>query len=56
MPERCSPARVRYAAPDIGALLPRCAPFQAKAITMGGSGGNTIRAEIRFYEPDTISA
>jgi len=28
VPERCSPSRVRYAAPNYGRALDRCAPFR----------------------------
>jgi hypothetical protein len=41
MPQRCSPARVRFAAPKTGAPLPaarRCGDLES---TTGGSGGIT---------------
>ena len=41
MPERCSPARVRFAAPKSGAPLPAPRRSGRSHCTTGGSGGNT---------------
>jgi hypothetical protein len=52
MPERCSPARVRYAAPETGAPLPAPRRSGGPGGATGGSGGNTIEREIRSSIPD----
>ena len=57
MSERCSPARVRCAAPENGRALDQLARrSDLKYVATGGSGGNTIEDEIRFKEPDGLSA
>jgi hypothetical protein len=43
MPERCSPSRVRCAAPKAGAPLTAARRSGGKVIATGGSGGNTLR-------------
>jgi len=43
MPERCSPSRVRFAAPNIGAPLTAVRRSGRVVIATGGSGGNTSR-------------
>jgi len=43
MPERCSTARVRYAAPNTGAPLPSPRRSGQLRLATGGSGGNTSR-------------
>jgi hypothetical protein len=43
MPERCSPSRVRFAAPNCGAPLTSPRRSDRTAIATGGSGGNTRR-------------
>src|SRR5215510_7760784 len=48
MPDRCSPARVRFAAPKTGAPLPAPRRSGPMGTATGGSGGNTIEGEIRF--------
>jgi hypothetical protein len=53
MPERCSPARPRE---KPGAPLPAARRSGPEISCDGGSGGNTIRDEIRFKEPDGLSA
>jgi hypothetical protein len=40
MPERCSPSRVRFAAPNCGAPLTAARRSGQVAIATGGSGGN----------------
>jgi hypothetical protein len=43
MPERCSPSRFRFAAPNCGAPLTAPRRSGRMAIATGGSGGNTRR-------------
>jgi hypothetical protein len=43
MPERCSPSRVRFAAPNCGAPLTAARRAGQTVIATGGSGGNTRR-------------
>ena len=43
MPERCSPSRVRFAAPNYGAPLTAVRRSGRTMIATGGSGGNTQR-------------
>jgi hypothetical protein len=43
MPERCSPSRVRFAAPNPGAPLTAARRSGRVVIATGGSGGNTSR-------------
>ena len=43
MPERCSPSRVRFAAPNNGAPLTAARCSGETEIATGGSGGNTRR-------------
>ena len=43
MPERCSPSRVRFAAPKSGAPLTAARRSGRTEIATGGSGGNTSR-------------
>src|SRR5215831_9394827 len=45
MPERCSPARVRFAAPESGAPLPAARRSGNREHATGGSGGITRREE-----------
>jgi hypothetical protein len=40
-----------YAVPETGALEPAALRSGPKHLATGGSGGNTIRDEIRFNEP-----
>ena len=47
IPERCSLARVRFAAPKTGAPLPAPRRSGGRHIATGGSDGNTIELEIR---------
>lgn len=42
VPERCSPSRVRFAAPKAGAPLTAAGRSAGGTITTGGSGGKTI--------------
>jgi hypothetical protein len=42
LPERCSRARVRFAAPANRRALVRSAPFRSDVVATGGSGGNAI--------------
>lgn len=56
MPERCSPARVRSAAPKTGAPLPAARRSGHEIHATGGSGGNRIGREVRFKEPDGLTA
>ena len=44
MPERCSPSRVRFAAPNSGAPLTAPRRSGQTLIATGGSGGNTSRS------------
>jgi hypothetical protein len=43
VPERCSPSRVRFAAPNTGAPLTAARRSGRMDIATGGSGGNTAR-------------
>jgi len=52
LPERCSPARVRFAAPKTGAPLPAPRRSGHPQAATGGSDGNMIERQIRFFEPD----
>ena len=47
VPERCSPSRVRFAAPKSGAPLTAPRRSGRIAIATGGSGGNTSRARTK---------
>ena len=51
-----SPARVRFAAPKAGAPLPAARRPGGEIHATGGSGGNRIGGEIRFMEPDGLTA
>jgi hypothetical protein len=44
VPERCSPSRVRFAAPNTGAPLTAARRSGERGIATGGSGGNTTRS------------
>jgi hypothetical protein len=44
VPERCSPSRVRFAAPKSGAPLTAVRRSGRRIVATGGSGGNTSRA------------
>jgi hypothetical protein len=47
MPERCSPSRVRFAAPKSGAPLTAARRSGRTEIATGGSGGNTWRYPVQ---------
>jgi hypothetical protein len=47
VPERCSPSRVRFAAPKGGAPLTAARRSGRKVVATGGSGGNTSRPSTR---------
>jgi hypothetical protein len=47
MPERCSPSRVRFAAPKSGAPLTAARRSGRTEIATGGSGGNTSRYPVQ---------
>jgi hypothetical protein len=51
MPERCSRARVRSAAPKTGAPYARCAPFWPGSDTATGGSGGIMRQKGSF-RPD----
>lgn len=52
MPERCSPARVRSAAPKAARPCQLRAVLALVVDTTGGSGGNTIQLEMWRRESD----
>lgn len=52
MPERARRSRIRYAAPKNRRLLDLLRRSGPENLATGGSGGNTIRDEIRFYKPE----
>jgi hypothetical protein len=54
MPERCSPSRVRFAAPNIGAPLTAPRRSGRMVIATGGSGGNTSRPFTRPKGPASL--
>jgi hypothetical protein len=54
MPERCSPSRVRFAAPNIGAPLTTPRRSGRMVIATGGSGGNTSRTPAKNERPASL--
>ena len=51
VPERCSPSRVRFAAPNYGAPLTAARRSGQMTIATGGSGGNMRRRRANHEKP-----